>query len=285
MAVAEAKVFDKWIDIAFSIAFWTFVRSTPVIDINASPIESKHNSMLVMMYLNALRIIFDRILEDDKKGLLSVNFTKKLAAIGSDEEMKVFVQQTFKSLLDKPENLDDQLPNFDQADSILKQMCDGWKESKNFQQTAQIKWISNLKMAFKKMSDALKDKVLNKSIHELIISIMYTLVTSPKALLHNYPCMALLGSVSKKLYKFTNWNKKLYKTIVESNRRKNTGPFVAPNTFNDFFKKATTQNAPYIRIMMTDIFDIFVDTELWHHKWTSEHLDCYIAIFNKVSFS
>ena len=76
LVVAKEKVFAKWIDIAFSLAVWSFIRSTPSMDLDASMIESKHNSMLVMMYLQALRIIFDRILEDDKQGILSVSFTK-----------------------------------------------------------------------------------------------------------------------------------------------------------------------------------------------------------------
>ena len=99
VAVAKAKVFEKPINIAFSIAFWTFVRSTPVIDINASMVESKHNSMLIMMYLHALRIIFDRILEDDKKGILSASFAKKLSQIKSESEMdKEMVTRFFVSL-------------------------------------------------------------------------------------------------------------------------------------------------------------------------------------------
>ena len=79
--VAKEKVFERWFDLAFSISFWTFVRTTPVININASPVESKHCSMLIMMYLHALRIIFSRLLEDGKKGILSGKFLIKIGLV------------------------------------------------------------------------------------------------------------------------------------------------------------------------------------------------------------
>ena len=141
--------------------------------------------------------------------------------------MTEFVRTAFKPLLEKPENLDGQLPALDEALPIIDKLLDFWrsKGSNNLEFCGQLRWVTNIKVAFKKMQSAAADPVLSKGLHELIVSIMYTLITSPKSLLHNYPCMGLLGSVSKKLHKYTDWNRSLYKTIVDSNRLKNKAEF------------------------------------------------------------
>ena len=133
---------------------------------------------------------------------------------------------TFKPLLEKPEYLDEQFPDVSDAWDAVNPLVEMWKASNHLKHRAQCKWISNIKMALNKMIQASRDPALNKGLHELIISIIFNLISSPKALLHNYPCMALLGSVSKKLQKYTGWHQGLYRTIVESNCRKNTGAFI-----------------------------------------------------------
>ena len=200
--------------------------------------------------------------------------------MSNEEEMKVFVNETFKKLLNKPESLDNQLPKLEDAEPIIDQMADHWKASKSLKEVGQIKWISNIKMAFKRMKEAKADPALNQALHELIISVFHTMIMSPKTLLHNYLCMSFLGSVSEKLAKSTEWDSKIFANAKSSNRAINDR-LMNQEPFIDFFKKANTQNAPYMRIMMADIFDVTIDSDKWQHAWTSEHLDQYIRVFNK----
>ena len=69
--VANLEIFDPWIDIAFTQALWIMVRTTPVMDLSGSCLDAKQNATLVIMYLNALRLVLGRLLEDKEAGIFS----------------------------------------------------------------------------------------------------------------------------------------------------------------------------------------------------------------------
>ena len=78
-------------DLAFSQAFWTFVRATSAMDINGSTPTAQQNSTLIMMYLHTVRMVFSKLLEDRRQGVLTLDFMTKMAATTSEAEMEEFV--------------------------------------------------------------------------------------------------------------------------------------------------------------------------------------------------
>ena len=112
------------------------------------------------------------------------------------------------------------IPNFHEAGQVMEDMFKFWNKSKNMTITAQTKWCSTIKSIYKKLQEVRTDPIFKRGIYELINSIHFMIVTNPTAVLNHYPCLASLGSTTKKLMRFTKWNKHLYETIIKviSNR-------------------------------------------------------------------
>ena len=91
--VLNMKLLDDYIDIAMSQSFWTYVRTTNVMEFNGSSIESQQNSTLIMVYLHVLRMVLGKFLEDTTNGPLSLNFLKELATINEEDKMIEFINQ------------------------------------------------------------------------------------------------------------------------------------------------------------------------------------------------
>ena len=68
-------------------------------DITGSTPTAQQNSTLIMMYLHTVRMVFTKLLEDRKQGVLTLEFMTKMAAITTEADMETFV--TNVSLLSK----------------------------------------------------------------------------------------------------------------------------------------------------------------------------------------
>ena len=91
--VAKLGVFNKFIDIALSQAFWTFVYATSAMDITGSTITAQQNATLIIMYLHTVRMVFAKLLEDRRQGVLTLDFMTKMAATTSEADMEKFVKE------------------------------------------------------------------------------------------------------------------------------------------------------------------------------------------------
>ena len=60
--VIAAGKFKFWIDRAFTQALWQFITVLPAIDLDASTLQAKCNSVLTLVHINATRMIIDRLL-------------------------------------------------------------------------------------------------------------------------------------------------------------------------------------------------------------------------------
>ena len=60
--LVRTKKFNFWIDRAFSQAFWQFVTTLPAMNIKGSTAQAKCNSVLTLVYINATRMIFVKLL-------------------------------------------------------------------------------------------------------------------------------------------------------------------------------------------------------------------------------
>ena len=91
--VAKLGVFNKFLDVAFSQAFWTFIYATPAMDISGASITAQQNATLIMMYLHTVKMVFSKLLKDRRQGVLSLDFMTKMAATTSEEEMENFIKK------------------------------------------------------------------------------------------------------------------------------------------------------------------------------------------------
>ena len=212
-SIAKKGVFNQIMDRAFTQSLWTYVRATEAMEIFGSTVTAQQNSTLVMMYLHTLRLVFGKLVKNKDDGVLSLTFLTKMAKVKSDNEMDAFVDTEFipKVKIDGLEKI----PNFDQAKLVLEDMFTQWKTSSVPMHRKQAQWISTIRAVHDKLVSIKSNVTLMKGLHELITSIHFMIVTSPKAVLNHYPCLASLGSTTKHLYKFCQWNKYLFDTISE----------------------------------------------------------------------
>ena len=226
-SIAKKAVFAPFMDKAFTQAFWTYVRGTEAMELFGSTVTAQQNATLVMMFLHTLRLVFGKLIQDKNEGVLSLTFLTKMAAVKSDKEMDTFVDEEFvpKVTIDGLEKI----PNFDQAKPVMEAMFAQWKTSGTAMHRKQVQWISTIRTVHDKLASIKTNVTLMKGLHELIASIHFMIVTSPKAVLNHYPCMASLGMTTKHLNKFCQWNKYLFETISEVKSLKHTLSLIISN--------------------------------------------------------
>lgn len=210
-SVAKKGVFKPIMDVAFTQALWTYVRSTEAIELYGATITAQQNATLVMMYLHTLRMVFSKLLDNQKDGVLSLSFLTKMAAIKTEGEMDEFVEKEFTPQV-TIKGLE-KIPNFDKSGAVLEDMFAHWKASHLPLHRKQVNWISTIKTVHEKLVSINTSVSLMKGLHELITSIHFMIVTTPKAVLNHYPCLASLGNTTKKLNRFCQWNHHLFETI------------------------------------------------------------------------
>ena len=210
-SVAKKKVFVKIMDVAFTQAFWTYVKATEALELYGATVTAQQNSTLTMMYLHSMRVVFSKLLEDRDDGVLTLAFLQKMAAVKTAEEMDKFVEEEFvpKVTIDGLERI----PNFEQARQVMEDMFRQWKSSSVPLHKKQEKWCSAIRAVYDKLMSVKSNVTLMRGLHELITSIHFMIVTSPKAVLNHYPSLASLGTTTKKLNRFCQWNKDLFEFI------------------------------------------------------------------------
>ena len=148
--ISDAKIFEFWINRAFTQAFWQFVTTVPCMQITGSSVQARCNSVLTLVYINATRIIFDKLLENEVDGLFSTTFTTALAACRNDQHMADLVRKDFSKFLPEPTELEKKMPDFNQAQPVLQILLDYLKKANlNFQRLS-------IQEVFKKVSNSNK---------------------------------------------------------------------------------------------------------------------------------
>ena len=168
------KILEPWFDIAFTQAIWLFVKTTPVMDLSKSCLEAKENATLVIMFLNVLRLVFDRFLDDLKKGPFSSKFGSKLAKITDDVEMRNFITESLQPLMEKGENLVSQVPRYEESEGMLGQLFSCWRESNSLHSRKQCRWISTISEVYKKLDAARKNEILRKTCKKFFLVVCHT---------------------------------------------------------------------------------------------------------------
>ena len=135
--VTENEVFNFWIDKAVSQALWQFIATIPVMEITGSTAQARGNSVLTLVFINATRMIFDKLLENCDNGLFSTNFTTMLATCKTDELMAEMVKNEFGNFCPDPTPDEKQLPEFGRSQPVVQKVLD-YLKSKNmkFQKAA-----------------------------------------------------------------------------------------------------------------------------------------------------
>ena len=132
---------------AFSQALWQFIVTVPCMEITGSTVQARCNSVLTMVYINATRIIFDKLLENEVDGLFSTTFTTALAACRNDEHMADLVRKDFAKFLPQPTELEKKIPEFNQAQPVVQTLLDYLKkENLNFQRLSIQEVFKKVKM-------------------------------------------------------------------------------------------------------------------------------------------
>ena len=145
-AIIENKTFKFWIDKAFTQALWQYVCTLPSMNVRGSTSQAKCNSVLTMVYINATRMIFIKLLENDVDGLFSTKFTSALAKCTTDEEMANLVKRDFGIYFPQPTQDELKLPNFNEAQPVLQLVLDYLgKHTLNYQR-------NSVKEVFRKVS-------------------------------------------------------------------------------------------------------------------------------------
>ena len=123
-AIIKDKTFKFWIDKAFTQALWQFVCALPSINVKGSTSQAKCNSVLTLVYINATRMIFIKLLDNDKDGLFSTKFTSALAKCTTDEEMVQMVKNDFGNYFHLPTEDEKKFPSFNDAQPVLQLVLD-----------------------------------------------------------------------------------------------------------------------------------------------------------------
>lgn len=210
-SVAKKGVFKPIMNVGFVQAFWSYLRGTEAMELYGATLTAQQNATLTMMYLHSLRMVFAKLLEDRVDGVLTLAFLQKMAAIKTAEDMDKFVDEEFipKVTIEGLEKI----PSLEQAKPVMEDLFEQWRTSSVPMHKRQAKWISSIRTIYDKLMSVKNNVTLMKGLHELITSIHFMIVTSPKAVLNHYPCMASLGQTTKLLNRFCNWNRHLFDTI------------------------------------------------------------------------
>ena len=128
--VSENETFKFWVDKAFTQAVWQFVATVPKMDLTGSTTEAKCNSVLTMVYINATRMLFKHLLENESEGIFSTAFMAALANCQTDEQMSNLVKRDFNKFLAPPSDNEKRLPEFNQAEPVIRQVIE-YLRSKN----------------------------------------------------------------------------------------------------------------------------------------------------------
>ena len=76
--IIQNRKFEFWIDRAFTQALWQFIIALPAMNIKGSTAQAKNNSVLTLVYINATRMIFMKLLGPDHYIFLHKNFHMKV---------------------------------------------------------------------------------------------------------------------------------------------------------------------------------------------------------------
>ena len=106
-------------------------------EITGSTAQARGNSVLTLVFINATRMIFDKLLENCDNGLFSTNFTTMLATCKTDELMAEMVKNEFGNFCPDPTPDEKQLPEFGRSQPVVQKVLD-YLKSKNmkFQKAA-----------------------------------------------------------------------------------------------------------------------------------------------------
>ena len=135
--VADNQIFEFWVDKAFTQGLWQFIATVPAMEITGSTSQAKCNSVLTMIYINATRIIFGKLLEKEIDGIFSTNFTAELAACKTDEQMATLVKDNFDSFLTPPTQFEKDMPTFNDSRPYVTMVLEYLKkENMGYQRAA-----------------------------------------------------------------------------------------------------------------------------------------------------
>ena len=122
--VAEKNLFADFLELAYQQAFWQFVDTLTMINVDASTQSAKENAVLALVYINLTRMVLSQMIKSDKKNILPLSFLNKMAKIDNETEMETFIESDFRPLICAPNSAKDvNFPKFTRAFDITSKIA------------------------------------------------------------------------------------------------------------------------------------------------------------------
>ena len=119
-----------------------------------------------------------------------------------------------------------------------------------------------------------------QGLHEMLVNLIFAVIMDPKESLNNHVTLAFLGSVSEKLKIKCDWSNEAYQLAVNACKRKNTGG--TQSFLTKFFDPNDVVHGPYIRMVVAEIEDMTIPTEMFEQSLDSQVLDSAFKFFNRT---
>lgn len=132
----KLRVFDEFFQLATQQALLQFANFLPLMAVSDSSQAAKENAVFSLIYINLVRMVFEQMITDTDKPLLSLEFFNKMARIDTDEDMDKFVIRNFIPIVNSPKTVGVKMPKFnalfDATSALLKHLYKNYTVSNFF---------------------------------------------------------------------------------------------------------------------------------------------------------
>ena len=118
-----------------------------------------------------------------------------------------------------------------------------------------------------------------KGFHEMLVNLIFAVIMDPKESLNNHVTLAFLGSVSEKLKIKCDWSNTAYQTAIEACKK--SSKYKDASILRNFYDDNDLVHGPYIRLVVAEIEDMTIPTEMFEQQISSEMLDISFSYFNR----
>ena len=118
-----------------------------------------------------------------------------------------------------------------------------------------------------------------KGFHEMLVNLIFAVIMDPKESLNNHVTLAFLGSVSQKLKEKCDWSNVAYQTAIQACKKSSTHKDTS--FLRSFYDENDLVHGPYIRLVVAEIEDMTIPSEMYENTVTKELLDVSFGYYNR----
>ena len=113
----------------------------------------------------------------------------------------------------------------------------------------------------------------------MLVNLIFAVIMDPKESLNNHVTLAFLGSVSEKLKIKCGWSNEAYQLAVGACKRKSKGK--SKSFLTEFYNPKDVVHGPYIRMVVAEIEEMTIPTEMFEGTVDNAMLDTAFKFFNQ----